>query len=281
MSVRPLTLLRNGISPSRFVRDFQLPRRPGHFQGLLTTHSAQDKVVWPALKKWSTLGPDGQETLDGIKRPEIMDLIVPVEVSQRGVGYNVGGGKWDRIELPFSLFLDAFVQGKIPWHSTQDGQHQQPVGYLAQFDLLSQSPSLASEAPGLPHTIAGPKGAKEQWRSNVWIGPMGTYTPLHCDPYENLFAQVVGRKRIHLFAPQLAPYLYINQTGPQRNTSAIASEHELLNPTETKPLLSKALTSENAFVTELVPGDVLYIPQGWYHCVQSLSTSASVNFWYR
>lgn len=107
MSVSPLASLRNGLSPSRFVRDFQLPRRPGHFQGLLTTHPAQDKVVWPALKKWSKLNPDGQETLDGLKRPEIMDLIVPVEVSQRGVGYNAGGGKWDRLELPFckSSFL--------------------------------------------------------------------------------------------------------------------------------------------------------------------------------
>ena len=95
-----------------------------------------------------------------------------------------------------------------------------------------------------------------------------------------MFAQVVGRKRIHLFAPELAPYLYINQSGQQRNTSAIPSEHELLNPTEDRPLLSKALASEHAFVAELGPGDVLYIPQGWYHCVQSLSISASVNFWY-
>lgn len=162
----------------------------------------------------------------------------------------------------------------------QDGQQQQLVGYLAQFDLLSKAPSLAAEAPGLPHTKAGPKGTQEQWRSNVWIGPAGTYTPLHRDPYENLFAQVVGRKRIHLFAPELAPYLYVNKSGPQRNTSAIASEQDLLHPTQDRPLLSTALASEDAFSAELGPGDVLYIPQGWYHCVQSLSTSASVNFWY-
>lgn len=132
----------------------------------------------------------------------------------------------------------------------------------------------------MPHTAAGPKGTNEQWRSNTWIGPPATYTPLHRDPYENIFAQVVGRKRIHLFAPHLAPYLYINQTAPQRNTSTIASEHDLLHPAHDRPLLSTALASEDAFVTELGPGDVLYIPKGWYHCVQSLSISASVNFWY-
>lgn len=179
-----------------------------------------------------------------------------------------------------ALFLDAFIERKIPWQTEQDSKGPQRIGYLAQFDLLSRIPSLASEAPGLPHTMQGPKGSQEQWRSNVWIGPADTYTPLHRDPYENLFAQVVGRKRIHLFAPELAQYLYINTSGPQRNTSAIISEQELLNPSEDRSLLSFALASEQAFVAELGPGDVLYIPRGWYHCVQSLSTSASVNFWY-
>ncbi|KAJ1026968.1 hypothetical protein NDA16_002261 [Ustilago loliicola] len=281
MSPRSLTSLRNGLPTSRFVKEFQLPRRPGHFQGLLTTQPSPDKVVWPALSAWSSRDVDGRETFEGLKRPELNDLIVPVEISQQGVGYNAGGSEWDRIELPFSLFIDAFIQRKIPWQTSSDGQQQQPVGYLAQFDLFSKSPSLASEAPGLPHTRAGPRGAQEQWRSNVWIGPAGTYTPLHRDPYENLFAQVVGHKRVHLFAPKLAQYLYINKSGPQQNTSTIASEHELLHPAEDRPLLATALASEDAFVTELHAGDVLYIPQGWYHCVQSLSTSASVNFWYR
>ncbi|GAC97691.1 hypothetical protein PHSY_005277 [Pseudozyma hubeiensis SY62] len=278
MSVRPLPLLRNGLSATRFVNSYQLPGRPGHFQGLLSTQASQDRVVWPALKTWSSIGPDGQETLEGLKGPATSDLIVPVEISQPHVGYNAGGSKWDRIEMPFSLFLDAFIQRKIPW--SQGSEEQQPVGYLAQFDLLSKVPALAEEAPGLPHTQAGPKGANEQWRSNVWIGPAGTYTPIHRDPYENMFAQVVGQKRVHLFSPSLAPYLYINKSGPQKNTSAIRSERELLSASQDRPLLSAALSSEDAFVAELGPGDVLYIPQGWYHCVQSLSTSASVNFWY-
>lgn len=280
MSVKLLTPLCNGISATRFVQSFQLPGRPGHFQGLLSTHPYQDEVEWPALKAWSFPGPDDRETLEGLRRPETADLIVPVEISEPNVGYNAGSNKWDRIEMTFSLFLDAFIQRKIPWSHENGAEEQQLVGYLAQFDLLSKAPSLAKEAPGLPHTLAGPKGAKEQWRSNVWIGPAGTFTPIHRDPYENMFAQVVGRKRVHLFAPVLAPYLYIKEDGPQKNTSAIASEQELLSPPPDRPLISNALASEGAFVTELGPGDVLYIPQGWFHCVQSLSISASVNFWY-
>lgn len=101
MSIRSLASLRNGLSPARFVQDFQLARRPGLFEGLLTTTPIEDKVVWPALRTWSTPGSDGQETLDGLKREETTDLMVPVEISKRNVGYNAGGGKWDRIELPF------------------------------------------------------------------------------------------------------------------------------------------------------------------------------------
>jgi lysine-specific demethylase 8 len=31
----------------------------------------------------------------------------------------------------------------------------------------------------------------------------------------------------------------------------------------------------------LEPGEMLYIPAGWWHYVRSLSSSASVNFWWR
>ncbi len=104
MSIRALASLRNGLSPARFVKDFQLKGRPGHFEGLLTSQPSPDKVVWPALQSWSRLAPDGKETLNGLKKADAADLIVPVEVSQRNVGYNAGGSKWDRIELPFGKF---------------------------------------------------------------------------------------------------------------------------------------------------------------------------------
>lgn len=101
MAVRALTSLRNGLSPTRFVREFQLPRRPGRFEELLTSRACRDKVLWPALSKWSARGPEGRETLGGLRRPETMELIVPVEISPQNVGYNDGSGRWDRIELPF------------------------------------------------------------------------------------------------------------------------------------------------------------------------------------
>jgi ribosomal protein L16 Arg81 hydroxylase len=33
-------------------------------------------------------------------------------------------------------------------------------------------------------------------------------------------------------------------------------------------------------VAELGPGDVIYIPRGWWHHVRTLDLSISVNFWW-
>lgn len=183
------------------------------------------------------------------------------------------------------------MAGRIPWEQRGSGQSQQAtearlVGYMAQHDLLAESPSLSADAPGLPHTKAGPRGDREQWRSNVWIGPRGTFTPIHRDPYENLFVQVVGSKRVHLFPPSASSHLYLGAStgaGTQKNTSAIPTEDPLISGSELLhqyPDISKAIQTEGSASAQLDPGDVLYIPRGWFHCVQSLSTSASVNWWF-
>ena len=40
------------------------------------------------------------------------------------------------------------------------------------------------------------------------MGPMGTKSPLHNDPYENIFAQVVGYKYFRLFPPKMTEKVY-------------------------------------------------------------------------
>lgn len=240
--------------------------------------------AWPAVKSWPLLDQEGRETLAGLRNDETDSLPVEVEVGRRGRGYfDAKLGAWRQLTMPFGLFLDAFVLRSIP---STDPSSRDIVGYLAQQDLLSRSSTLAASCPPLPHTRAGPRGDREQWRCNTWIGPADTFTPLHRDPYENLFVQVVGRKRVHLFPPTSAPHLYLQDSGTQPNTSVVPAERPLLQSGLQElraqyPALQEAATHPGACHTVLEAGDALFIPRGWLHCVSSLTTSVSINFWWR
>ena len=185
--------------------------------------------------------------------------------------------------MPFSIFQDAFIDDKIPWNNNTN---RDLVGYVAQQDLFEMAPVLSEHCPPLPHSTSGKREANEQWRRNLWIGGAGTFTPLHRDPYENLFAQILGRKRVHIFPPKVADQLYLfDRSSRQSNTSTIPTEELLLDldneDSDRFPLLQKAIQDPGAVCAILEAGDVLYIPQGYYHCIASLSISASANAWFR
>ena len=107
-----------------------------------------------------------------------------------------------------------------------------------------------------------------------WVGPAGTVTPLHCDYDDNIFAQVWGRKRIFLSPPHHDEFLYPSEA----NAILFGSPFDPEAPDfERFPLASQA-----AMIECLVePGDMLYVPAGWYHQVRALTFSLSSNRWAR
>ena len=40
-----------------------------------------------------------------------------------------------------------------------------------------------------------------------------------------------------------------------------------------------ALRSVRMFIVDLTPGELLYLPAGWGHCVHNIGHSVMVNFW--
>ena len=58
---------------------------------------------------------------------------------------------------------------------------------------------------------------------SVWLGPAGTRTPLHRDPYFNLLCQAWGAKAVRLHAPEHAAALAPYRQHALRNTSQARS----------------------------------------------------------
>jgi hypothetical protein len=107
-----------------------------------------------------------------------------------------------------------------------------------------------------------------------WLGPAGTVTPLHCDYDDNIFAQIWGTKRIFLAPPHHDEFLY------PREANAVLFGSPF-NPEE--PDFERFPLARHAAMTECIvnPGDLLYVPAGWYHQVRALTFSLSANRWAR
>lgn len=107
-----------------------------------------------------------------------------------------------------------------------------------------------------------------------WLGPAGTVTPLHCDYDDNIFAQVWGSKRIILSPPHHDEFLYPKEA----NAILFGSPFDPEAPDFDRfPLARQALMIECV----VNPGDLLYVPAGWFHQVRALTFSLSSNRWAR
>ena len=112
----------------------------------------------------------------------------------------------------------------------------------------------------------------------IWIGN-AVKVQTHYDLWNNIACVLAGRRRFTLFPPDQLPNLY---PGPLDITPAgvPVSMVPLENPDfERFPRFKDALAA--AKVAELEPGDALYIPYGWWHHVQSLTSfNVLVNYWW-
>lgn len=107
-----------------------------------------------------------------------------------------------------------------------------------------------------------------------WVGPAGTVTPLHCDYDDNIFAQVWGTKRIFLSPPHHDELLYPREA----NAILFGSPFDPEAPDFERFPLAREATMIECIVN---PGDLLYVPAGWYHQVRALTFSLSSNRWAR
>mmetsp|Transcript_22324 Transcript_22324/g.75146 ORF Transcript_22324/g.75146 Transcript_22324/m.75146 type:complete len:446 (-) Transcript_22324:374-1711(-) len=125
---------------------------------------------------------------------------------------------------------------------------------------------------GLPQSV----GWRDLSSNLLLVGQKGNVTPAHYDEQQNLLAQLVGRKRVLLFPPeawrQLYPYPRCHPHDRQTLLDFAAPDLGRF------PRFAEARPLEAV----LGPGDVLYIPQYWWHYVENLdAATVSVTFWHK
>ena len=119
----------------------------------------------------------------------------------------------------------------------------------------------------------------------VWLGPAGSATPLHRDPYHNLFCQAAGRKRFRLYAATQAPALYaFAPPAPDvlRNTSRVnvRLEDDAPPPDARAAAAFPRFAAEPYWAVDLAPGEALAMPAGTWHAVLALDAFLSVSYWW-
>lgn len=118
-------------------------------------------------------------------------------------------------------------------------------------------------------------GNKTGRDSTMWIGTAGAHTLCHYDTYGyNVVIQISGSKRWVLFPPSDMDSLY--PTRIPYEESSVFSMVNLGNPDLSRhPRFHKA----SACTVVLRPGDILYVPRHWWHYVENLELSVSINMW--
>ena len=126
-----------------------------------------------------------------------------------------------------------------------------PAALLADLPFATIDPEAAS-----PHDVT------------LWAGSGGTRSGLHFDHAGNLLAQIAGHKRVLLAPPSASRHLY------PRPSSHCSSRVDSDAPDTARfPRYARARFREGV----LAPGEVLYIPPGWWHAIRALEPSISVS----
>ncbi|CAI0744965.1 cupin-like domain-containing protein [Serratia liquefaciens] len=112
--------------------------------------------------------------------------------------------------------------------------------------------------------------------ANLWVSYHGVFTQSHFDELENFNISLQGRKRFILFPPGRGDY-YPRSILQGFGDKSQAFDFDNIDP-QRFPRLAAKIPQRRDFILE--PGEMLYLPLGWWHQAESLDDlNINVNFW--
>jgi hypothetical protein len=161
-----------------------------------------------------------------------------------------------RREGPFDAFIDRIIQPTA-------GNDL----YLTAYNSKRNERALAPLAADLSSLDKFLDPAADGARGMLWIGPAGTLTSLHHDLTNNFIAQIVGRKRLKL--------LPASEVGKLYNAHHVFSQARDLEANLDLGRFPR-LASARVYDVLLEPGEILFVPFGWWHQVRALDFSVTI-----
>lgn len=228
---------RDRISQQEFLERYYATNTP-----LILTDMLQD---WPALSKWT---------------PEhIRDTYGDVEVEVQANREANPNYEMEIAKHKQKMTLGVYADKVINSGPTNDFYMVANNGNLDRPEMKG----LLDDIKILPEFF-NPNDI--QSRIFFWFGPAGTITPLHHDSMNIMMAHVYGRKCWRLINPLYTALIY--------NHIGVFSQIDLEAPDYEKFPLFKDVP-----VTEVVmePGEILFIPVGWWHQVKGMDVTLSVS----
>ncbi|AMO93019.1 cupin-like domain protein [Collimonas fungivorans] len=227
--------------------------------------------------------------ISAVSRMGMLDAVAFRMHAAKGLPFVITGliGKWPLSALTPQTLRDRFgelhVRARVGDYintAFAPDRAMQDMSLLAYLELVANNtqdlpPYLGNlELRELNALCHWPAYFNKMGPPRFWLGPSGTVTPLHCDYDDNIFAQIWGSKRIFLAPPHHDEFLY------PREANAILFGSPF-NPEA--PDFEKFPLARQVALVECImqPGELLYVPAGWYHQVRALTFSLSANRWAR
>lgn len=125
-----------------------------------------------------------------------------------------------------------------------------------------------------------------QTQVNFWFSTTNVTAYTHYDTSDNLHVVIYGKKRFLFFPPsahlQMKPYPCLHELYRQVQVRMQAFKETWLFILSFKTVQVDVLQSTAPLApieVTVSPGQVLYIPPYWFHCVVSMEPSISLNVW--
>lgn len=200
---------------------------------------------WPAMQKWSS----------SYLESRVGDAVVEIQFGRTGrKDYEIDRERLIK-KIPFRAFLNMIHQSGSTnnFYCTANNTSSNRKALAPLWDDIVQ----------IPEYLNGNSSAD----GFFWMGPRGTVTPFHHDLTNNFMAQVRGRKLVKFV--------------PSYETPLMRNEFHCYSEWDGRQLDDHGRGFDHVPRTVdcvLEPGEILFLPIGWWHYVEGLDVTITISF---